>query len=46
MGYHPDWKVILEIGELRMRNMPFALVAQFEVILRERAVPRYLFMNF
>ena len=28
-----------------MRNMPFALLAQFEVILRERAVPRLLFMN-
>jgi hypothetical protein len=32
-------KIILRTGELLMRSIPFALLAQFEVILRGSAVP-------
>jgi hypothetical protein len=36
--YLPDTKVVLKCGELPMRIISFALLAQSEVVLRERAI--------
>ena len=38
-GYPVKRKIIPQAGELPMRTIPLALLTQFEVILRERAVP-------